>query len=66
LLPFILEHFSPLAGNMGMKIATKQMLELQAARTSLPQAFLGGGTVMGLGLGLVLGLTTFYIFLHFF
>jgi K(+)-stimulated pyrophosphate-energized sodium pump len=38
--------FSALAGNMGMKIA-KRMLELQAARTSLPQdlkSFFGGGT----------------------
>jgi K(+)-stimulated pyrophosphate-energized sodium pump len=36
---FILEHFSALAGNMGMKIATKTNVRTtQAARTSLPQA----------------------------
>lgn len=57
--------FSALAGNMGMKIATKTNVRTtQAARTSLPQALkvsFGGGTVMGLGVaGLaVLGLTTF-------
>ena len=63
--------FSALAGNMGMKIATKTNVRTtQAARTSLPQALkvsFGGGTVMGLGVaGLaVLGLTTFFIvFLH--
>lgn len=60
--------FSALAGNMGMKIATKTNVRTtQAARTSLPQALkvsFGGGTVMGLGVaGLaVLGLTTFFIF----
>jgi len=60
--------FSALAGNMGMKIATKTNLRTtQAARTSLPNALkvsFGGGTVMGLGVaGLaVLGLTTFFIF----
>jgi K(+)-stimulated pyrophosphate-energized sodium pump len=59
--------FSALAGNMGMKIATKTNVRTtQAARTSLPQALkvsFGGGTVMGLGVaGLaVLGLTTFFI-----
>lgn len=65
--------FSALAGNMGMKIATKTNVRTtQAARTSLPQALkvsFGGGTVMGLGVaGLaVLGLTTFFIILfHFF
>ncbi len=65
--------FSALAGNMGMKIATKTNVRTtQAARTSLPQALkvsFGGGTVMGLGVaGLaVLGLTTFFIFFfHFF
>jgi K(+)-stimulated pyrophosphate-energized sodium pump len=30
--------FSALAGNMGMKIATKTNVTTQAARTSLPQA----------------------------
>ena len=59
--------FSALAGNMGMKIATKTNVRTtQAARSSLPQALkisFGGGTVMGLGVaGLaVLGLTTFFI-----
>jgi len=60
--------FSALAGNMGMKIATKTNVRTtQAARTSLPQALkvaFSGGTVMGLGVaGLaVLGLTAFFIF----
>ena len=60
--------FSALAGNMGMKIATKTNVRTtQAARTSLPKALkvsFGGGTVMGLGVaGLaVLGLTAFFIF----
>ena len=65
--------FSALAGNMGMKIATKTNVRTtQAARTSLPQALkvsFGGGTVMGLGVaGLaVLGLTGFFIILfHYF
>jgi len=65
--------FSALAGNMGMRIATKTNVRTtQAARTSLPQALkvsFGGGTVMGLGVaGLaVLGLTTFFIiFFHLF
>jgi len=59
--------FSALAGNMGMKIATKTNVRTtQAARTSLPNALnisFGGGTVMGLGVaGLaVLGLTAFFI-----
>ena len=59
--------FSALAGNMGMKIATKTNVRTtQAARTSLPKALkvsFGGGTVMGLGVaGLaVLGLTAFFI-----
>ena len=59
--------FSALAGNMGMKIATKTNVRTtQAARTSLPDALkisFGGGTVMGLGVaGLaVLGLTSFFI-----
>ncbi len=62
--------FSALAGNMGMKIATKTNVRTtQAARTSLPQALkvsFGGGTVMGLGVaGLaVLGLTGFFILLY--
>lgn len=51
---FIFGAFSALAGNMGMKIATKTNVRTtQAARTSLPQALkvsFGGGTVMGLGL----------------
>ena len=61
--------FSALAGNMGMKIATKTNVRTtQAARTSLPQALkvsFSGGTVMGLGVaGLaVLGLTGFFIIL---
>jgi len=61
--------FSALAGNMGMKIATKTNVRTtQAARTSLPQALkvsFGGGTVMGLGVaGLaVLGLTASFIIL---
>ena len=60
--------FSALAGNMGMKIATKTNVRTtQAAKTSLPNALkvsFGGGTVMGLGVaGLaVLGLTAFFIF----
>ena len=65
--------FSALAGNMGMKIATKTNVRTtQAARTSLPQALkvsFSGGTVMGLGVaGLaVLGLTAFFIFFfHYF
>jgi K(+)-stimulated pyrophosphate-energized sodium pump len=65
--------FSALAGNMGMKIATKTNVRTtQAARTSLPNALkvsFGGGTVMGLGVaGLsVLGLTVFFIvFFQFF
>ena len=59
--------FSALAGNMGMKIATKTNVRTtQAARSSLPNALkisFGGGTVMGLGVaGLaVLGLTAFFI-----
>jgi len=59
--------FSAVAGNIGMRIATKTNVRTtQAARTSLPQALkvsFGGGTVMGLGVaGLaVLGLTLFFI-----
>ena len=62
--------FSALAGNMGMKIATKTNVRTtQAARTSLSQALkvsFGGGTVMGLGVaGLaVLGLTGIFILLY--
>ena len=60
--------FSAVAGNMGMRIATKTNVRTtQAAKTSLPKALkvsFGGGTVMGLGVaGLaVLGLTAFFIF----
>jgi len=60
--------FSALAGNIGMRIATKSNVRTtQAARTSLPQALnvsFGGGTVMGLGVaGLaVLGLSLFFLF----
>ena len=59
--------FSAIAGNIGMRIATKTNVRTtQAARTSLPKALnisFGGGTVMGLGVaGLaVLGLTAFFI-----
>jgi K(+)-stimulated pyrophosphate-energized sodium pump len=62
--------FSALAGNLGMKIATKTNVRTtQAARTSLPHALkvsFGGGTVMGLGVaGLaVLGLTGFFIIFY--
>lgn len=62
--------FSALAGNMGMKIATKTNVRTtQAARTSLPKALkisFGGGTVMGLGVAslAVLGLTAFFIFFY--
>ena len=60
--------FSALAGNIGMRIATKANVRTtQAAKTSLPQALnvsFGGGTVMGLGVaGLaVLGLSIFFLF----
>lgn len=59
--------FSALAGNIGMRIATKSNVRTtQAARTSLPQALkvsFSGGTVMGLGVaGLaVLGLSLFFL-----
>jgi K(+)-stimulated pyrophosphate-energized sodium pump len=59
--------FSALAGNIGMRIATKANVRTtQAARTSLPKALnvsFGGGTVMGLGVaGLaVLGLNLFFM-----
>jgi len=63
--------FSALAGNIGMRIATKSNVRTtQAAKTSLPQALkvsFSGGTVMGLGVaGLaVLGLSIFFLlFLH--
>lgn len=65
--------FSALAGNIGMRIATKANVRTtQAAKTSLPQALkvsFGGGTVMGLGVaGLaVLGLNIFFlIFINMF
>lgn len=59
--------FSALAGNIGMRIATKSNVRTtEAARTSLPKALkvsFGGGTVMGLGVaGLaVLGLSLFFL-----
>ncbi len=62
--------FSAVAGNIGMRIATKTNVRTtQAARTSLPKALnisFGGGTVMGLGVaGLaVLGLTAFFIIFY--
>jgi len=61
--------FSAVAGNVGMRIATKANVRTtQAARTSLPQALkvaLGGGMVMGLGVaGLaVFGLSFIFIVL---
>ncbi|MBI2258926.1 MAG: sodium-translocating pyrophosphatase [Flavobacteriia bacterium] len=65
--------FSALAGNIGMRIATKSNVRTtQAAKTSLPQALkvsFSGGTVMGLGVaGLaVLGLSIFFmLFVSFF
>ncbi|MFN4198763.1 MAG: sodium-translocating pyrophosphatase [Flavobacterium sp.] len=65
--------FSALAGNIGMRIATKSNVRTtQAAKTSLPNALnvsFGGGTVMGLGVaGLaVLGLSLFFLlFLNMF
>ncbi len=62
--------FSAIAGNIGMRIATKTNVRTtQAAKTSLPKALnisFGGGTVMGLGVaGLaVLGLTAFFIIFY--
>jgi K(+)-stimulated pyrophosphate-energized sodium pump len=59
--------FSAVAGNIGMRIATKANVRTtQAARTSLSKGLevsFKGGTVMGLGVaGLaVLGLTTLFI-----
>lgn len=65
--------FSALAGNIGMRVATKANVRTtEAARTSLPQALkvsFSGGTVMGLGVaGLaVLGLSIFFLlFLNMF
>ena len=64
--------FSAVAGNIGMKIATKTNVRTtQAAKTSLPKALsisFGGGTVMGLGVaGLaVLGLNAFFILFYFY
>jgi len=58
--------FSALAGNLGMRVATKANVRTtQAARTSLPQALkvsFHGGSVMGLGVaGLaVLGLSALF------
>ena len=58
--------FSALAGNVGMRIATKSNVRTtQAARSSLPKALkvaFGGGTVMGLG---VAGLAVFGLSLLF-
>ena len=59
--------FSALAGNLGMRVATKANVRTtQAARTSLPQALkvsFHGGSVMGLGVaGLaVLGLSALFV-----
>ena len=61
--------FSALAGNIGMRIATKANVRTaEAAKTSLPNAMkvaFRGGTVMGLGVaGLaVFGLSSIFIFL---
>ncbi len=61
--------FSAVAGNIGMRIATKANVRTaEAAKTSLPNAMkiaFRGGTVMGLGVaGLaVFGLSTIFIFL---
>ena len=62
--------FSALAGNLGMRVATKANVRTtQAARTSLAQALkvsFNGGSVMGLGVaGLaVLGLSVLFIFFY--
>jgi len=62
--------FSAVAGNIGMRIATKANVRTtQAARTSLAKALkvsFGGGTVMGLGVaGLaVFGLSFLFILLY--
>jgi K(+)-stimulated pyrophosphate-energized sodium pump len=68
----LVRFFSVLAGNMGMRIATKANVRTtQAARTSLAQALkvsFNGGSVMGLGvaglavLGLSLLFALFYVF----
>ncbi|HAE30026.1 MAG TPA: sodium-translocating pyrophosphatase, partial [Flavobacteriales bacterium] len=61
--------FSAVAGNIGMRIATKANVRTaEAAKTSLPQAMkvaFRGGTVMGLGVaGLaVFGLSAIFLFL---
>lgn len=61
--------FSAVAGNIGMRIATKANVRTaEAAKTSLPQAMkvaFRGGTVMGLGVaGLaVFGLSSIFLFL---
>jgi K(+)-stimulated pyrophosphate-energized sodium pump len=61
--------FSALAGNIGMRIATKANVRTtEAAKTSLPQAMkvaFRGGTVMGLGVaGLaVFGLSSIFLYL---
>jgi len=63
--------FSAVAGNIGMRIATKANVRTaEAAKTSLPQAMkvaFRGGTVMGLGVaGLaVFGLSSIFLFLVF-
>jgi K(+)-stimulated pyrophosphate-energized sodium pump len=63
--------FSAIAGNIGMRIATKANVRTaEAAKTSLPNAMkvaFRGGTVMGLGVaGLaVFGLSSIFIFLIF-
>ncbi|MFK7785158.1 MAG: sodium-translocating pyrophosphatase [Crocinitomicaceae bacterium] len=63
--------FSAVAGNIGMRIATKANVRTaEAAKTSLPNAMkvaFRGGTVMGLGVaGLaVFGLSAIFIFLLF-
>ena len=63
--------FSAVAGNIGMRIATKANVRTtQAARTSLSKALevsFKGGTVMGLGVaGLaVIGLSMMFIILYF-
>jgi K(+)-stimulated pyrophosphate-energized sodium pump len=63
--------FSAVAGNIGMRIATKANVRTaEAAKTSLPNAMkvaFRGGTVMGLGVaGLaIFGLSTIFIFLLF-
>ena len=66
---FVIGAVSALAGNIGMRIATKANVRTaEAAKTSLPQAMkvaFRGGTVMGLGVaGLaVFGLSAIFMFL---